>query len=80
MSVMNDMRPTNGRANAPRSDRNDARDDGGEREDRSRVTHDAPGAADLDQPARVDRRPLVIAMAITTTFFIVELVGSYITH
>ena len=37
-------------------------------------------AADLDRPARVDRRPLAIAMAITTTFFVVELVGAYISN
>ena len=38
------------------------------------------GAADLDRPARVERRPLVIAMAITSTFFVVEFVGAYISN
>jgi cobalt-zinc-cadmium efflux system protein len=80
MSAMNDVLPTNGRASAPRSDRNDELDDGHDREDRSWVAHDAPGAADSEQPARVDRRPLVIAMAITTTFFVVELVGAYVSN
>ena len=41
---------------------------------------DRPQRGDLDRPARVDRRPLVIAMAITTTFFVVELVGAYISN
>jgi cobalt-zinc-cadmium efflux system protein len=41
---------------------------------------DPPGAMALDRPARVDRRPLVIAMAITTTFFVVEVVGAYVTN
>jgi cobalt-zinc-cadmium efflux system protein len=80
MSVMNDVIPANGRTNASRSDRNDELDDGHDREDRLRVAHDVPGAADSDQPARVDRRPLVIAMAITTTFFLVELVGAYVSN
>jgi cobalt-zinc-cadmium efflux system protein len=39
-----------------------------------------PNEADLERPARIDRRPLVIAMAITTTFFVVELVGAYISN
>src|SRR5829696_659775 len=37
-------------------------------------------AADLDRPARVDRRPLAIALAITTTFFVVELIGASISN
>jgi cobalt-zinc-cadmium efflux system protein len=37
-------------------------------------------AAELDRPARVDRRPLVIALAITTTFFVVEVIGAYISN
>ncbi len=39
-----------------------------------------PNAADHDRPARVDRRPLVVALAITTTFFFVELAGAYISN
>ena len=39
-----------------------------------------PNAADLDRPPRVVRRPLLIAMAITTTFFIVELIGAYVSN
>ena len=39
-----------------------------------------PNAVDLDRPPRVVRRPLVIAMAITTTFFIVELIGAYVSN
>jgi cobalt-zinc-cadmium efflux system protein len=39
-----------------------------------------PGTADLDRPARAERRPLAIAMAITTTFFVVELIGAYISN
>jgi cobalt-zinc-cadmium efflux system protein len=77
---MNDVIPANGRTNASRSDRNDELDDDHDREDRSRVAHDVLGAADPVQPARVDRRPLVIAMAITTTFFLVELVGAYVSN
>ena len=38
-----------------------------------------PNAADLDRPVS-SRRPLVIAMAITTTFFVVELVGAYVSN
>src|SRR4051794_38967201 len=45
------------------------------------MTVDEPGsAADLDRPARVERRPLAIALAITTAFFFVELVGAYISN
>ncbi|MDF3040978.1 MAG: cation diffusion facilitator family transporter [Thermomicrobiales bacterium] len=33
-----------------------------------------------DRPPRVDRRPLVIAMAITATFFVVEVVGAFLSN
>jgi cobalt-zinc-cadmium efflux system protein len=77
MSAMNDVIPADGPPNPPRSGQNHQRDDGHDRDDRSPVAHDATGAVEPDRPARVERRPLVIAMAITTTFFIVELVGAY---
>src|SRR5918995_449156 len=80
MSAMNDAIPADDLPNAPRSDQNDeltVRHDG---ETRWPAVHDTSSAADLDRPARVDRRPLVIAMAITTTFFIVEVVGAYVSN
>jgi cobalt-zinc-cadmium efflux system protein len=80
MSVMNDAIPADDLPSAPRPDQNDElsyRHDG---EAQSLAVHDTPSAADLDRPARVDRRPLVIAMAITTTFFIVELAGAYVSN
>ena len=80
MCVMNDVIPADGLSNAPNPHRNDEPDNGHDCEDRSRVAEDAPNAADPDQPRRVDRRPLAIAMAITTTFFIVELAGAYVSN
>ena len=77
---MNDEIPADGPPNAPRSGQNHQRDDGHHREDRSSVAHDAPDAVDPDRPTRVDRRPLVIAMTITTTFFFVELIGAYVSN
>ena len=41
--------------------------------------HDHEAAAS-DRPPRVDKRPLVIAMAITATFFVVEVVGALISN
>lgn len=37
-------------------------------------------SAASEQPPRVDRRPLVIAMAITATFLVVEVVGAYLSN
>jgi cobalt-zinc-cadmium efflux system protein len=80
MIAMNDVLSADGLSDAPRSGQNDASDDGHDPEDPSRVEHGAVNGTDLDRPTRVDRRPLVIAMAITTTFFIVELIGAYISN
>jgi cobalt-zinc-cadmium efflux system protein len=80
MSVMNDATPADDLPNAPRSDQNDELSNRHDGEAQSPAVHDTPSAADLDRPARVDRRPLVIAMAITTTFFIVELVGAFVSN
>jgi cobalt-zinc-cadmium efflux system protein len=42
---------------------------------------DTADEADVDRPAaRVDRRPLVIALAITTTFLVVEVIGAALTN
>ncbi len=41
--------------------------------------HDHEAAAS-DRPPRIDRRPLVIAMAITATFLVVEVVGAYLSN
>jgi cobalt-zinc-cadmium efflux system protein len=41
--------------------------------------HDHESAAS-DRPPRVDRRPLVIAMGITATFLVVEVVGAYLSN
>jgi cobalt-zinc-cadmium efflux system protein len=42
---------------------------------------DHGGAAVVDRPPRrVDRRPLVIALAITSTFLVVEVIGAYISN
>jgi len=80
MSVMNDVIPAGGLASAPRSSQNDEADKGYDREDRSRVADNTADVGAADRPARVDRRPLVIAMAITTTFFVVELIGAYVSN
>src|SRR5687768_15509750 len=79
MSAMNDAIPADGLPNASRSDQNDEHDCDYryDRDDQSPAARDSPGATNVDRPARVDRRPLVIALAITTTFFIVELIGAY---
>ncbi|MBA3451049.1 MAG: cation transporter, partial [Chloroflexia bacterium] len=43
--------------------------------------HDHAHAAPvIDQPPRVDRRPLVIAMGITATFLVVEVIGAYLSN
>jgi cobalt-zinc-cadmium efflux system protein len=80
MCMMNDVIPANDLSNAPSSHRNDEVDNGHDREHRSRDAHGVPNAADPEGRARVERRPLVIAMAITTTFFIVELAGAYVSN
>src|SRR5215212_2621607 len=80
MSVMNDVIPAGGLASAPRSSQNDEADKGYDRKDRSRVADNTADVGAADRPARVDRRPLVIAMAITTTFFFVELAGAYVSN
>jgi cobalt-zinc-cadmium efflux system protein len=33
-----------------------------------------------DRPARVERRPLVVALAITSVFLVVEVIGAYLTN
>jgi cobalt-zinc-cadmium efflux system protein len=73
MNAMNDSKPAGALANAPRTDSNDEQDE---------LHHqdDDHGAGASDRPARVDRRPLVIALGITATFFVVELVGAYISN
>jgi len=80
MSVMNDVIPADSPPNAQRSGQIEKAENGYDRVDRSGVAADTPDAGDADRPTRVDRRPLVIAMAITTTFFIVELVGAYVSN
>src|SRR5215213_5966390 len=80
MCVMNEAKPADGLLNPPRSQQNDELHVGHEREDESLHAHAAPDVGAADRPARVDRRPLVIAMAITTTFFIVELAGAYVSN
>lgn len=76
MSAMNDSMSADGPGNATPSDLNDEQD----HEEETHAGDDAHGATALERPARVDRRPLVIAMAITTTFFVVELIGAYISN
>ena len=73
MNAMKDSKPADGLAHAPRTAPND---------DQGELNHqdDDHGAGASDRPARVDRRPLVIALGITTTFFVVELVGAYISN
>jgi cobalt-zinc-cadmium efflux system protein len=80
MSVMNDVIAANGRPDTPRSGANDDIAHDHDRANSTRDAHSLLGEVRTDQPARVDRRPLVIAMAITTTFFIVELVGAYVSN
>jgi cobalt-zinc-cadmium efflux system protein len=80
MSAMNDEIPAAGLPATPRSGQNHQRDGGRGGDNQASVARDAPNAAGSERPTRVDRRPLVIAMAITTTFFIVELVGAYISN
>lgn len=77
---MNDSMPADGPRNAAPSDLNDDHGHHHDDEDEALNEDDAHGATALDRPARVDRRPLVIAMAITSTFFVVEVVGAYISN
>lgn len=44
-------------------------------EHRERNSHAAE-----DRPARVDRRPLIVALAITSVYFVVEVIGAYLTN
>jgi cobalt-zinc-cadmium efflux system protein len=80
MSVMNDVIPADDLSNPPRANQTDDHGSRHDHENPSPAAHETADAPDLDRPARVDRRPLVIAMAITTTFFIVELVGAYVSN
>ncbi|MGH2614200.1 MAG: cation diffusion facilitator family transporter [Thermomicrobiales bacterium] len=42
--------------------------------------HEGDGDAAMDRPPRVDRRPLVIALGITATFLVVEVIGAYVSN
>src|SRR5829696_4084753 len=80
MSVMNDAIPADARPSTPVPGPNDDVDHGQDSDDPSRDAYGVLSEADPDRPDRVDRRPLVIAMAITITFFFVELVGAYVSN
>jgi cobalt-zinc-cadmium efflux system protein len=73
MMMMNASTPVDGPANAPRTASN---------QDHEAYRHldDDDGAASNGRTARGDRRPLVIALAIITIFFVVELIGAYISN
>ena len=73
MSTMNDSFLADSFSSGPRSDLNDEQSDLHDHDDQF-------GAASTDGPARVNRRPLVIALGITSTFFVVELVGAYVSN
>jgi cobalt-zinc-cadmium efflux system protein len=80
MSVMNDSIPAVGRSNSPQSN---LRNKPGDCHEQDAMAHVGDGDGALmasNTPARVDRRPLVIALGITTTFFVVELIGAYISN
>ncbi|MBW3633644.1 MAG: cation diffusion facilitator family transporter [Chloroflexi bacterium] len=77
---MNDSKPADGRSSSPHSHRDDEPGTSQELEHAPHSAEDTNSAAASERSARVNRRPLVIALGITTTFFVVELVGAYISN
>lgn len=74
MIAMNDAMAAGG---VPATDQSAADDAHGQPHDHGEDGH---GAVVIDRPARVDRRPLVIAMAITATFLVVEVIGASLSN
>jgi cobalt-zinc-cadmium efflux system protein len=80
MSAMNDSIPTDGRSGSPQSHLHSEPGDYHEQDVAPHTGEDSVALTLSDTPARVDRRPLIIALGITATFFIVELVGAYVSN
>ncbi len=74
MVAMNDAMTADGIPEAARSNENSEHD---RNHDHGAEAHAVPV---IDRPPRVDRRPLIVAMGITATFLVVEVIGAYLSN